>query len=81
VAGRAYRVYKAAFNRDPMEGDKAGLGYWIGQIDKGMDLIEVSARFVDSKEFKDLYGTNPANAQFLTKLYQNVLGRAPGATG
>ena len=81
LTGKAYRVYKAAFNRDPMEGDKAGLGYWVGQIDKGMDLIEVSARFVDSKEFRDLYGTNPTNAQFLTKLYQNVLGRAPEATG
>jgi len=80
-AGQAYRAYKAAFNRDPMEGDKAGLGYWIGQIDKGMDLLEVSARFVDSKEFRDLYGTNPTNAQFLTKLYQNVLGRAPETTG
>jgi len=81
TSGKAYRVYKAAFNRDPMQGDKAGLGYWIGQMDSAMDLIEVSARFVDSKEFKDLYGTNPTNAQFLTKLYQNVLGRAPEATG
>ncbi len=81
AAGKAYRVYKAAFNRDPSNGDAKGLGYWIGQIDKGMDLIEVSARFVDSKEFRDLYGTNPTNAQFLTKLYQNVLGRDPEATG
>ena len=80
-AGQAYRVYKAAFNRDPMIGDRAGLGYWIAQIDKGMDMVEVSARFVDSKEFRDLYGTNPTNAQFLTKLYENVLGRAPEATG
>jgi hypothetical protein len=80
-AGQAYRVYKAAFNRDPMSGDKKGLGYWIGQIDKGMDLIEVSARFVDSNEFRTLYGTNPTNDQFLTKLYQNVLGRQPEATG
>jgi Ca2+-binding RTX toxin-like protein len=81
TAGKAYRVYKAAFNRDPMQGDTSGLGYWIGQMDSAMDLIEVSARFVDSKEFRDLYGTNPTNAQFLTKLYQNVLGRAPEATG
>jgi Ca2+-binding RTX toxin-like protein len=81
TSGKAYRVYKAAFNRDPMQGDTSGLGYWIGQMDSAMDLIEVSARFVDSKEFRDLYGTNPTNAQFLTKLYQNVLGRAPEATG
>jgi hypothetical protein len=80
-AGQAYRVYKAAFNRDPMAGDTKGLGYWIAQIDKGMDLIEVSARFVDSNEFRSLYGTNPTNEQFLTKLYQNVLGRQPEASG
>jgi hypothetical protein len=81
TVAQAYRVYKAAFNRDPMQGDAQGLGFWITQMNKGMDLIEVSARFVDSKEFRDLYGTNPTNAQFLTKLYQNVLGRAPEATG
>ena len=79
--GQAYRIYKAAFNRDPMAGDTKGLGYWIAQIDKGMDLIEVSARFVDSNEFRSLYGTNPTNEQFLTKLYQNVLGRQPEASG
>jgi|GEM_PF-5319598 len=80
-AGQGYRIYKAAFNRDPMNGDKGGLGYWIAQIDKGMDLIEVSARFVDSNEFRTLYGTNPTNDQFLTKLYTNVLGRQPEASG
>jgi len=81
VAGKAYRVYKAAFNRDPMQGDTSGLGFWIDKMDNAMDLIEVSARFVDSDEFRTLYGTNPTNAQFLTKLYQNVLGRDPEASG
>lgn len=79
--GQAYRVYKAAFNRDPMQGDTKGLGYWITQIDRGMNLTEVSARFVDSNEFRMLYGTNPTNEQFLTKLYTNVLGRQPEAPG
>ena len=77
-AAQAFRIYKAAFDREP---DFAGLGYWIAQMDKGMDLIEVSARFVDSKEFRDLYGTNSTNAQFLSKLYQNVLGRDPEIAG
>ena len=45
------------------------------------DLIEVSARFVDSNEFRTLYGTNPTNEQFLTKVYQNVLGRDPEPDG
>jgi serralysin len=81
MSGMAYRIYKAAFNRDPMSGDKAGLGYWIGQMDRGMNLLEVSARFIDSNEFRSLYGTNPSNAEFLTKVYQNVLGRQPEAAG
>lgn len=80
VAGKAYRVYKAAFNRDPMQGDTSGLGFWIDRMDNAMDLIEVSARFVDSNEFRSLYGTNPTNEQFLTKLYTNVLGRQPEAS-
>jgi serralysin len=80
-AGQSYRIYKAAFNRDPMYGDKKGLGYWIGQLDRGMSQVEASARFIDSNEFRSLYGTNPTNEQFLTKLYQNVLGRQPEAAG
>jgi len=80
-AGKAYRVYKAAFARDPMSGDKAGLGYWITQIDRGMDMVEVAARFIDSPEFRGLYGQNPSNADFLTKVYTNVLGRTPDQGG
>lgn len=80
-AGKAYRVYKAAFNRDPMNGDTAGLGYWISRIDAGMDMVEVGARFIDSDEFRSLYGTSPSNADFLTRVYQNVLGRTPDAGG
>jgi hypothetical protein len=80
-AGKAYRVYKAAFNRDPMNGDTAGLGYWISRIDAGMDMVEVGARFIDSNEFRSLYGSSPSNADFLTRVYQNVLGRTPDASG
>lgn len=80
-AGKAYRVYKAAFARDPMAGDKAGLGYWVSQIDKGMDMVEVAARFIDSNEFRGVYGENPSNADFLTKVYTNVLGRTPDQGG
>jgi len=81
AAGKAYRVYKAAFNRDPMQGDTTGLGFWISRIDAGMDMVEVGARFIDSPEFRSLYGVNPTNADFLTRVYQNVLGRTPDASG
>jgi hypothetical protein len=78
VAGKAYRIYKAAFDRTP---DGGGLGYWIAQMDKGMDVVEVAARFIDSPEFRSLYGTNPSNAEFLTEVYSNVLDRTPDEAG
>ena len=80
-AGQAYRVYKAAFDRDPMQGDTVGLGYWIAQIDNGMDMVEVAARFIDSNEFRTLYGENASDGDFLIGLYRNVLDRAPDAGG
>lgn len=77
-AGQAYRIYKAAFDRAP---DSGGLGYWIAQMDKGMGVVEVAARFIDSSEFGELYGQNPSNAEFLTKVYSNVLDRTPDTGG
>ena len=78
VGGSCYRIYKAAFNRTPDEG---GLGYWIGQMDLGKTLVEVSAGFINSDEFRASYGTNPTNGEFLTKVYNNVLGRDPDSGG
>ena len=78
VGGSCYRIYKAAFNRTPDEG---GLGYWIGQMDLGKTLVEVSAGFINSDEFRASYGTSPSNGEFLTKVYNNVLGRDPDSGG
>jgi hypothetical protein len=80
-AGKAYRIYKAAFDRDPMEGDTDGLGYWIAQMDNGMDMVEVAERFIDSAEFRSVYGENPSNEEFLNKIYLNVLDRLPDEEG
>ncbi|MFZ6759464.1 DUF4214 domain-containing protein [Undibacterium sp. Ji50W] len=78
-AGQAYRLYQAAFNRTP---DKAGLGYWIGQLDKGAEnLNHVAAGFVNSAEFKQMYGSNISDNTFLTALYNNVLHRNPDQAG
>ena len=54
VSGQAYRIYRAALGRKP---DDSGLGYWIAMMDQGMDIVEVSARFIDSDEFRATYGT------------------------
>lgn len=78
ISGQAYRIYKAAFDRTP---DATGLGYWIAQMDKGMDVVEVAARFIDSQEFRELYGSNASSASFLTKVYNNVLDRNPDQSG
>jgi len=72
TAGQAYRIYQAAFNRTP---DAGGLGFWIKNMDGGVDLKSVAQGFVDSAEFKTLYGANPTNAQLVSKMYDNVLHR------
>ena len=77
-AGQAYRVYQAAFDRKP---DAGGLKYWVDAMDTGTSLLKVSEGFVGSAEFQALYGSNPTNADFITKLYTNVLHRAPEQGG
>jgi hypothetical protein len=44
-------------------------------------LQQVASGFINSAEFKVLYGSNPSNAEFVTLLYDNVLHRAPDAGG
>jgi hypothetical protein len=78
VGGQAYRVYKAAFNRTP---DVGGLGFWISGMDGGVSLIAVAQGFVNSAEFKAVYGASPTNAQIVTRFYDNVLGRAAESGG
>ena len=78
-AGKAYRIYKAALCRTP---DSKGLGDWIRSLDAGDDLeSQVAAGFTNSAEFIQKYGARPSDTQFITLLYQNVLGRAPDAPG
>ncbi|HEX7633754.1 MAG TPA: DUF4214 domain-containing protein [Noviherbaspirillum sp.] len=78
TAGQAYRLYQAAFNRQP---DIPGLGFWIGYMDKGMSLAEVASHFEESVEFINLYGANISNDQLVTLLYKNVLHRDPEPAG
>ena len=78
VGGQAYRVYKAAFNRTP---DLGGLGFWISGMDGGVSLNVVAQGFVNSAEFKSVYGASPTNAQIVTRFYDNVLGRAAESGG
>ena len=74
TGGKAYRLYQAAFDRVPDEG---GVGFWMYYIDRGFNLIDAAANFMGSAEFKELYGDNPSNEQFMNLLYANVMNRTP----
>lgn len=76
--GQAYRVYQAAFDRKP---DSSGVGYWISKMDAGAALVDVAGGFLESAEFKALYGSNPTVSEYVSRLYQNVLHRAGEQAG
>lgn len=76
--GKAYRLYRAAFGRTP---DTGGLNYWLGILDNGTTLQRVADCFIDSDEFRSLYGSNPTNEAFAGAMYANVLHRTPDAGG
>ena len=78
AAGQAYRIYRAAFDRAP---DEVGLGYWIAALDRGATLDAIAHAFVDSQEFRDLYGAAATNEDVVTQLYRNVLDREPDQGG
>ncbi|MFD2366204.1 FG-GAP-like repeat-containing protein [Pseudoduganella sp. GCM10020061] len=78
IGGQAYRIYQAAFDRTP---DTPGLGFWMAMMDRGTSLIAVAQGFVQSNEFKDVYGAAPSNLEIVSRLYQNILNRPGEAAG
>ncbi|GAB3399888.1 DUF4214 domain-containing protein [Massilia agilis] len=71
-AAQAYRLYKAAFNRTP---DAGGTGFWIQAIQSGVSAQQVADGFIQSDEFKSVYGGSPGSQQIVEGLYRNILGR------
>lgn len=76
-AGEIYRLYQAAFDRVP---DGGGLAHWINRTDQGDSMMQIAQYFAQNKEYIDLYA-NTSNEQFVTKLYEHVLDRAPEGGG
>ncbi|SLN61970.1 Poly(beta-D-mannuronate) C5 epimerase 4 [Pseudooctadecabacter jejudonensis] len=72
-----FRIYQAIFDRAP---DEVGFNGWINNLLRGMDYQEAIGFFVDSEEFAITYG-EATDEEFVTLLYQNVLGRAPDDAG
>jgi Domain of unknown function (DUF4214) len=71
------RLYLGFFKRIP---DSAGLKGWVTAVRGGTPLGTVAQAFAQSAEFQRTYGAL-TNAQFVTLVYQNVLGRAPDTAG
>ena len=77
-------LYIAYFNREP---EASGLEYWIKQLAAGNSLEEISKSFyavATSADYSALtgYSENMSPTDFVTKIYQNVLGRSsPDAEG
>jgi hypothetical protein len=67
--------YQTFFNR---AADAAGRQAWVSDMLAGVTEETVMADFLNSPEFQQL---NPTPTQFVTALYQDVLGRAPDAAG
>jgi alpha-tubulin suppressor-like RCC1 family protein len=77
-AGKVYRLYQAAFDRKP---DLGGLGFNLNAVEAaGVSIEQLSGYFINSAEFVQNYG-NLDNSQFVTRLYANVLHRAPDDAG
>ena len=79
VSGVVFRLYNAAFARLP---DAKGLENWINGNSTGGVTYAVSAQeFSSSQEFKNRYGANTTDTQYITTLYNNVLERSPDKAG
>ena len=76
--GTLTELYIAYFNRAP---DTVGLFFWGNQLADGMSLREIAGYFFDQPETRALYGDVADLSEFVSTVYQNVLGRAPDASG
>ncbi|POG06237.1 hemolysin [Pseudomonas putida] len=68
-------LYQALLGRDAEE---AGLSNWQAELAKGVSLTDIAAAISTSAEAQAL---NESNADFVSNLYSNVLGREVEAEG
>jgi hypothetical protein len=71
-------IYIASFNRAP---DSLGLDYWGSRLYDGMSLQDIAQSFFDQPETISAYPSTMLTKDFVTKVYNNVLNRAPDTPG
>lgn len=77
IADPNIRLYEAYFHRLP---DAGGLKYWMDVRRSGYSIDLVSDQFTLSAEFQNTYG-DTTDAEFIRRVYLNVLNREPDAAG
>jgi hypothetical protein len=70
--------YIAYFNRAP---DAVGLNFWGTAFANGTTLEEIATYFIDQEETRATYPEGTSNTDFVTSVYDNVLGRIPDQDG
>ena len=70
-----YRLYKNCLGRNP---DTAGLENWCRNIENGQTGAKIAEGFIFSSEYKGRY---VSNEDFVTMLYNTILGRNPDPSG
>jgi peptidoglycan/xylan/chitin deacetylase (PgdA/CDA1 family) len=81
LAGQCYRLYEAAFDRQP---DTGGLSFWVNLMDGGAkNLVTMALDFLYSQEFTSLHGDfrTLGDQQVVEILYRNILDREGEAAG
>jgi hypothetical protein len=71
-------MYIAYFGRAP---DAVGLFYWASRLSDGMTLPEIAKSFFVQPETLAAYPASQTTVEFITKVYDNMLGRAPDLPG
>jgi Ca2+-binding RTX toxin-like protein len=71
-------VYIAYFNRAP---DALGLDYWASRLADGVSLADIAKSFSVQPESVAAFPATQSSSEFVTKVYNNVLGRAPDTGG
>jgi len=69
-------LYVAFFNRVP---DSSGMTYWLGQAAAGMPVTSIANSFYAAAVYYSSYtgySQDMSNAQFVSVIYKNVLGRS-----
>lgn len=77
ASGAAYRMY-GLLDRSA---DAEGLGYWVSNIDQGLELTQMAQAFLESAEYVAENGVRSTNTEFITQLYQDILKRSADETG